>query len=122
MTTTSKMTYVAALTYALENLTDAPADVVEKLTALRDQTTKRNASATAKPTAKQVENEGVKQTILDLLTERGKMTVSELMEADATMGAMTNQRVSALVRQLLLAGKVERIEDKRKAYFQTIEG
>jgi hypothetical protein len=34
---------------------------------------------------------------------------------------MTNQRVSALVRQMVLDGKVERTEDKRKAYFKKVD-
>ena len=52
MTTTSsssKLTYVSALTYAIEN-GNLPAEIVEKLTALRTQQEKRNSGA-KKPTA-----------------------------------------------------------------------
>jgi len=76
-------------------------------------------SADKKPTAVQIANEGIKSVILETLTENEKMmTISEMQKANAELGEMSNQRISALVRQLINDGKVERIEDKRKAYFK----
>ena len=67
-------------------------------------------SAEKKPTAVQVANGNIKDAIYDSM-EDGKMyTITEL----------TNQRVSALVRQMIADGQVERIEEKRKAYFRKI--
>ena len=78
-------------------------------------------SAEKKPTAIQVANEGIKSVILETLIENGKMmTISEMQKANAELGEMSNQRISALVRQLINDGKVERTEDKRKAYFKAI--
>lgn len=78
-------------------------------------------SAEKKPTAVQVENEGIKSVILEVLMDSGKMmTISEIQKANAELGEMSNQRISALVRQLKEDGKVERIEDKRKAYFKAV--
>ena len=78
-------------------------------------------SAEKKPTAVQIANEGIKSVILETLAENGKMmTISEMQKANAELGEMSNQRISALVRQLINDGKVERIEDKRKAYFKAV--
>ena len=78
-------------------------------------------SAEKKPTAVQIANESIKEVILETLKENGgMMTISEMQKANAELGEMSNQRISALVRQLKEDGKVERIEDKRKAYFKAI--
>lgn len=78
-------------------------------------------SAEKKPTAVQIANEGIKSVILETLAEHGKMmTISEMQKVNAELGEMSNQRISALVRQLINDGKVERIEDKRKAYFKAV--
>ena len=82
---------------------------------------KKNANKSTKPTAVQVANEGIKETILETLSDNGKMmTISEMQKANAELGELSNQRVSALIRQMLADGKVERIEDKRKAYFKVV--
>ena len=78
---------------------------------------KKNASE-KKPTAQQVLNEGVKQTIMDVLTENGGlMTVTDIQKSHAELADMSNQRLSALLRQLKDDKMVDRVEDKRKAYF-----
>ena len=76
-------------------------------------------SADKKPTEKQTENIGIKDTILDVLCkDGGLMTVTDVQKASAELGELSNQRISALLRQLVADGYVERIEDKRKAYFK----
>jgi predicted transcriptional regulator len=78
-------------------------------------------SADKKPTAVQLANEGIKSVIYETLLDNGdKMTISEMQKANAELGELSNQRISALIRQLLTDGKVERIEDKRKAYFKAV--
>lgn len=78
-------------------------------------------SADKKPTAVQIANDGIKSVILEVLVANGdKMTISEMQKANAELGELSNQRISALVRQLKEDGKVERIEDKRKAYFKAV--
>ena len=68
-------------------------------------------------TKRQMENEGVKEEIVNALTELGKaITVSELM----VKVPYSNQRLSALLKQLVEENKVERIEEKRKTYFKAI--
>ena len=81
---------------------------------------KKNASE-KKPTAQQVANEGLKQTIVDALTENGGlMTVTDVQKSCDELAELSNQRISALLRQLKDDGKVDRVEDKRKAYFKAV--
>ena len=73
---------------------------------------KKNASR--KETKVQKENEGIKDTILAFMTPNRAYTISEIQKG---VGLETNQKTSALVRQLVLADKVVRSEVKGKAYF-----
>lgn len=115
-----KMTYVKALNTVLTTCELAD-DVREKLEALRDAQMKRNNSE-KKPTKVQQENESLKAHLLETLATLDKaVTVSELMEADEVFGAMSNQKVASLVRALVNDGKVERTEEKRKAYFSLVK-
>lgn len=80
---------------------------------------KKNASE-KKPTAQQVVNEGLKRTILDVLTENGGlMTITDIQKSNAELAELSNQRISAIVRQMV-GISVERVEDKRKAYFKVM--
>jgi hypothetical protein len=110
-----KMTYVAALNYVLENVTDLPEAVADKLTALKAQTEKRNA-ADRKPTKAQMANEVLKGKVLEVLTAE-PATVTDLMGRDAELGALSNQKVSALVNALVDEGKAVKTVEKRKSYF-----
>lgn len=78
---------------------------------------KKTATGSRKPTKNQIENEGLKQTILEVLAEADRpLAIAEIMENPAFEG-LTNQRVSALLTQLKKANLVVRVEEKRKAYF-----
>jgi DNA-binding HxlR family transcriptional regulator len=84
-----------------------------------DLLAKKN-SAERKPTAVQVANEGIKTAILSALSET-PVTISELQKSAPELAELTNQRISALVRQLVNDGSVVRSEDKRKAYFALVK-
>lgn len=77
-------------------------------------------SAEKKPTAVQVANEGIKDAIYDAMQENRLYTITELIKEVPECADLTNQRVSALIRQMRDDNKVERIEEKRKAYFRKI--
>lgn len=77
-------------------------------------------SADKKPTAVQVANEGIKDAIYDAMQENRLYTITELIKEVPECADLTNQRVSALIRQMRDDHKVERIEEKRKAYFRKI--
>ena len=75
-------------------------------------------TADKKPTAQQEANAVIKQNVLTVLADGEKRTVSDLLKMVPDLpDTMTNQRMSALVRQMVDAGEVIRTEDKRKAYF-----
>ena len=74
-------------------------------------------SAEKKPTAVQVANEGIKQAIVDGMEVGKKYTITDLMKSIDECAELSNQRVSALVRQLVNDVVVVRTEEKRKAYF-----
>ena len=79
----------------------------------------RKNTVDKKPTATQMANEGIKADIKAFLdTHKGeKFTVSALMKSVPSIAEASNQKVSSLVRQMVLDGQADRIEDKRKAYF-----
>lgn len=110
------ITRVEALNLAIAALTDN-ADAVEVLTTIRDSIAKANSRKTDKPTKTQVENAGIKDNILAVMSRDG-MTIGDI--ATALGGEYTSQKVMALVRQLIQSGKVERYEDKRKALFRLV--
>lgn len=73
-----------------------------------------------KPTKTQEENEVLKDVILATLTNKG-VTVTELQAKNEELGALSNQRVSALLRQMIADGKVVKTVDKKKSYFALAE-
>ena len=77
-------------------------------------------SAEKNPTAQQVQNDGIKSAILNGMEANRLYTVTEIIKGVPECADLTNQRVSALMRQLMDAGLVKRTEDKRKAYFSKV--
>lgn len=77
-------------------------------------------SAEKKPTAQQVANAGIATAIIEGMEPNRLYTVTEVIKSIPACADLTNQRVSALLRQLVEGGKVKRTEDKRKAYFQVV--
>ena len=68
-------------------------------------------------TKTQKENEGVKAVIAEVLADTGeKMTVTELI-ADERLNGFTNQKISALLRQMVETGKVVKTIEGKKAFF-----
>ena len=112
----TKMTNVKAIEFVLTNC-NVPADVAEKLTAMKASFEKKS-SAERKPTPTQQENAGYKGEILNLLADGNQYTITDIMKGVPSLSDLSNQRVSAIVRQLTLSGEVVRVEDKRKAYFK----
>ena len=76
-------------------------------------------SANKKATKTQEENVGIKAEIMAVLTADGA-TVSDIQTKSATLSALSNQRVSALLRQLVESGKVAKTVDKKKSYFSLV--
>lgn len=81
---------------------------------------KKNASGSGKMTPTQIVNEGYKEDILNCMSLQPNrlFTISEMQKSFACCAELSNQRVTALVNQLIKSGSVKRVEEKRKAYFQ----
>lgn len=70
-------------------------------------------------TQTQKENETLKEKIVSTLIELGKYaTISEIQQANAELADLSNQKMSALLKQLVNANIVDRVVDKKKAYFK----
>lgn len=110
----NKMTYAVAIDFAINAIDNE--EVIEKLMALKAQLAKKS-SAERKPTATQRENVGFKDAIVNGLESDKTYTITDIMKSIPEVGGLSNQRVSALVRQLVADGILKREEIKRKAYF-----
>ena len=74
-------------------------------------------ASSKKATKTQEANVGIKSTILTVLEGAKPMTVTEMQGASAELGELSNQKVSALVRQLVEAGEVVKTIDKKVSRF-----
>lgn len=83
----------------------------------------RKNSKNGKPTKDQVANVAIQEEILKHLatlpTESVGVTISELCKVKQFQ-EYSNQKLSALVRQLVIAEKVARVEEKKVAYFSLV--
>ncbi len=125
MNTTKKLTkkdYFSTLRTYVENLGDAKignlsADDVLAFIDHEVELLAKKSGGEKKPTAQQTANEGIKTAIAEGMTENRLYTVTEIQKEIPECAELSNQRVSALLRQMKDEGVVVRTEDKRKAYF-----
>ena len=82
---------------------------------------KKSASHSTAKTANQKANDEIKTQIIDALTKIGKTTISEMQKTDETMAQYSNQKLSALLKQMVDNGEIVRTMDKKKAYFEIAE-
>ena len=85
---------------------------------------KKNSAKSSKPTKAQLANNGLKEVIVNTLAEIDKpVTITEMQKYNPDLATdekgetISNQRVSALLRQLIDCGTVVRTTEKKKAYF-----
>ena len=79
---------------------------------------KKNSSE-KKPTAQQKANANLCDVIVSNM-EVGKLyTITDLQKTIPECAELTNQRISALLRGMF-GSRIERVEEKRKAYFRKI--
>ena len=70
-----------------------------------------------KATKTQEQNKGIKTTILEVLATIGSGTVTDIQNGNEELSTLSNQKVSALVRQLVESGEVVKTTDKKKSIF-----
>ena len=125
----TKLTKKVALSYAIAALTDAEFkteftkdEIVAKLTEMIDGLDKKSTGE-KKLTDQQIANIGYKTDILAYLADGQAKTATEILKGIPTFPEdMSNQRVTALLRQLILDGKVSKDMIKGKALFKVVEG
>lgn len=101
---------------AIANRVADDAEMVEFLNHQIELLDGRKASKT--PTKTQKENEGVKEAILVNLARFDEpVTITELLNHGSGLDGLSNQKISALMAQLIKAEKVEKIIDKRRSLF-----
>lgn len=125
----TKMTKKVALSLAIASLNGealssefTTEEVVAKLNEMVAQLDKKTGAE--KPlTEQQKQNLGYKADLLTVLADGKARTATELLKEVPTFPEdMSNQRVSQLLRQLVLDGKIERETVKGKTLFRISEG
>lgn len=77
-------------------------------------------SSSGKLTPKQADNVILKQEILDAMEDDELYTISDMLKLFECCASLSNQKVSALVRQLIEAGSVEKVVEKRTSFFKKV--
>lgn len=82
-----------------------------------------NAARSIKPTARQTENEGIKSQLVAYLEQAdAPKTVTMIIQECGAVSTLTNQRVSALLNQLVDAGRVANTKEKKVSYYSIANG
>lgn len=119
--TMTKLTNKTAIEMALSFVPAEETALREKLEKIAEGFAKKS-TAERKPSAKQVENDEIRIKILDFLledTSKG-FRISEICAAVPELEDASSQRVSGLLRPLILHGRVTKFVDKRASYFQAL--
>lgn len=73
-------------------------------------------------TKTQKENVGLKETIVNALKDIGEpISITDLIKRSVDLADYSNQKISALVKQLVADGLVVRTEDGRKTLFSVAD-
>ena len=80
----------------------------------------RKNTVDKKPTKTQQANESIKATVLESMENNRLYSISEMLKEFPVCKDMSNQKLSSLVRQMVADKQVERIEEKRKAFFRKV--
>jgi len=77
-----------------------------------------NKKSSNTKTKTQIENESIKNVIVATLTDLARfVTITELQSANEELANLSNQKISALLKQLVDTEIVKKQIDKKKAYF-----
>lgn len=121
-TTTTKLTYSQALEMVL-NIQEVieNKELFEKITQLENQMNKKSGKMSKAEKEKQQENEEIKTEILAILeVAETPQSIKEIQLESNLLEQFSNQKISALLRQLIETLEVERTEEKRIAKFNLV--
>ena len=120
-----KLTNVLALEMVLGMAeVQANTELVAKLETMKAQFEKKSSSKSGekKPTKTQQENEVLKGYIMEVLTlNKTPMTIAQIQAEDIELKDLTNQKMSALLKQLVDSDQVVKTKDKKATLFGLAE-
>lgn len=121
-----RMTNKKALEYVIKNC-DLPTEIMEKFEKMRNSASRKTSSGTKKPTAIQITNETRKEVIMEILGKSIEpLTATDIMKIhdnrieDEEMKLNSNQRTSALLKQLVEEGKAVKEKIGNKTLFHAV--
>ena len=115
--TTKKVTKKDNFAKVLSYIPATEVELVEFIQKEIDALVKKSNTKSKAEKEKQAQNEELKNTLLRVLGSLDEpVSVTQLMEYEEFAG-LSNQKISALLRQMKLEGTVVRTEEKKKAYF-----
>lgn len=88
-----------------------------------DLLARKNNSDNKKPSEKDITNQGLKTAILEFATASGEQhTVTDFIKNVPACAGLSQQKISAMVRQMVEDGNLEKVIVKRVSYFRVPEG
>lgn len=97
-----------------------PKKVIEKISDLSSRISQRNDNFVTKT---QQENQKTMEIIYETLLDLAKpVTIIDLMQYNKELAKCSNQKISALLKQMTDSGCVFKVVDKRKTYFAVGDG
>lgn len=117
----TKVTQKMALGYVLENC-DLPTEIEEKLEKMLEQVEKKASSGSKSMSATQKANAELAEKIVGEMEENRLYTITEMLKVLPCLAEeeYTNQKISAIMSNLVKRDRVEKIADKRKSYFKVV--
>ena len=88
---------------------------------LLERKSEKKANGEKKLTATQIENEKLKEIILEFMEPNTLYSIAELQKKVSELSDLSNQKIASLLRQMLPengTGELVRVEDKRKVYYK----
>lgn len=113
----TSVTYVSALTTAIENPSALSAEEVEKLVQLKESIAKRNATKSDKPTKAQRENAEIAEQVAEAMVPGTTYSLAEISALVPALNGATSQKVGPLMDKLAKAGRATKSIVKGKAYY-----
>ena len=118
-TMTNKLTNKTAIEKAMTFIPETETELLDKLAKVAESFAKKS-NAERKPSKAQLANDAIRGKILDLLnTDPDKgFRISDICAGVPELAEASSQKVSGLMRTLVLDLKVEKYVDKRVTYFK----
>jgi hypothetical protein len=110
------LTYVQQNEVEFENLSNE--ETVEFLEHEIEILSKKHSTKSAKATADEEKNAEFREIILEVLSSGEAMTITEIQKSNEELGAITNQKITHLLRKMIDDEVVVRILDKKKACYK----